>query len=80
MHYVADLIFQDSQSKKKIFMHWAKCKIEKESPLNAIEQIKTKYQEMHVDLHSQFIFSELALYALKRTTPLYDLALRLAEN
>ena len=30
MHYVADLIYDDSRSKKKIFMHWAKCKLEKD--------------------------------------------------
>lgn len=48
--------------------------------MNAIEQIKKRYQDMYVDLHAKCVFTELALYALKRKTPLHDMALRLAEN
>ncbi len=57
MHYVADLIFEDSDSKKAIFLHWAKCKIEKETPLNALDQIKQRYNDMRTDLNSKFVFS-----------------------
>jgi len=28
MHFVADMMYGDSKSKKKIFDHWARCKIE----------------------------------------------------
>jgi hypothetical protein len=80
MHYVADLIFGDSLSKKKIFVHWAKCKIEKETPLVAVQQIQLRYADMKRDLQSKFVFTELGLYALRRPTPLHDLALRLAEH
>ena len=80
MHYVADLIFEDSASKRKIFLHWGKCKIEKEQPLAAVQQIQLRYADMKRDLRSKFVFTELALYALRRPSPLTDLALRLAEN
>ena len=80
MHYVADLIFDDSQSKKKIFMHWAKCKVEKETTSSAVQQIQLKYSVMRRDLHNKFVFTELALFALRRSTPLLELALKLAES
>ena len=35
---------------------------------------------MKRDLHSKFVFTELALYVLKRPNPSLDLALKLAEN
>jgi len=27
MHFVADMVFEDSKSKERIFAHWARCKI-----------------------------------------------------
>ena len=78
MHYVADLIFDDSQSKKRIFLHWAKCKIEKETSSSAIQAIQSRYASMKRDLHSQFVFTDLALFSLRRSTPLLEMALKMA--
>jgi hypothetical protein len=31
MHFVADMIYEESSPKERIFSHWARCKIEKET-------------------------------------------------
>ena len=80
MHFVGDLIFEDSQSKEKIFLHWGKCKIERETTLTAIQHIQQRYTAMKRDLQSKFVFTNLAMYSLRRSPPLQDLALRLAEH
>lgn len=36
MHFIADVVISDSEGKEKIFLHWAKCKIEKETESNAL--------------------------------------------
>lgn len=43
MHFIGDTIFKDSESKYKIFLHWAKCKIEKNNETIAFEEIKQKF-------------------------------------
>jgi hypothetical protein len=37
--------------------HWAKCKIEKETEANALQEIKARYKEMKVDIGATYIFT-----------------------
>ena len=46
MHFAADNIFGDSQSKSRIFLDWAKCKIEKNGETMAFEEIRDKFEKM----------------------------------
>jgi hypothetical protein len=65
MHFVADMIYEDSKSKEKIFSHWARCKIEKETESGALEEIKSRYQQMKVAIGSTYVFTDLARYCLQ---------------
>ena len=46
MHFAADNIFGDSQSKLRIFLDWSKCKIEKNNETMAFEEIRDKFEKM----------------------------------
>lgn len=78
MHFVADMIYEDSKSKERIFSHWARCKIEKETESTALEEIRARYQQMKVGIGSTYVFTDLARYCLSRTERnLTSLALQL---
>jgi hypothetical protein len=80
MHFVADMIYEDSKSKEKIFSHWARCKIEKETESGALEEIKSRYQQMKVAIGSTYVFTDLARYCLNnKERNLINLALQLIE-
>lgn len=66
MHFIADTIFGDSDSKYRIFLHWAKCKIEKNSDAIAFEQIKQKFETTNKKLKSTKVFTDIAKYCLDR--------------
>jgi hypothetical protein len=80
LHFVADMIYEESAAKQRIFAHWARCKIEKETEGAALEEIKGKYKEMRVVLGATALFSELARYCLQHPSrSLVNLALQLGE-
>lgn len=80
MHFVADMIYEDSKSKERIFGHWARCKIEKETEAGALEEIKNRYQQMKVAIGSTYVFTDLARYCLSnKERNLINLALQLIE-
>lgn len=64
MHFVADMIYEDSKSKERIFEHWARCKIEKETESTALEEIRNRYQKMKIAIGPTYVFTDLARYCL----------------
>ena len=66
MHYIGDLIFKDSESKYKIFLHWAKCKIEKNSEAMSFEEIKQKFESIPKKNRNSKVFTDIAKYSLDR--------------
>lgn len=66
MHFIGDIIFKDSESKYKIFLHWAKCKIEKNSQAISFEEIKQKFENMPKKTRDSKVFTDIAKYSLDR--------------
>lgn len=58
-----------------MFVHWARCKIEKESEEGALEEIKAHYLQMKVSMGNTYVFTDLAKYCLDRN--MNSLALKL---
>jgi hypothetical protein len=58
-------------------VHWARCKIEKETEDGVIEEIKAHYSQMKVSMGNGYVFTDLAKYCLDRN--MTSLALKLIE-
>ena len=66
MHYIADLIFKSTNDWLKIFLHWSKCKIEKNNDTVAFEEIKDKFESLESKNKNAKVFTEISKYCMDR--------------